>query len=266
MSTAMFGVIQSIPDRVGELRLLTGQAKETQESDEALYNALCRSCAVLIASHLEAYLKEISKALLIDLNYYLGGFDRQPPALKRAFCRKIAFYEGVPNAQIEGRIKQLMAFFDKNSVEIDLHAFTYKETPNKNPSESSMDSMFEKFGLAGVVDALSPILDPLFDNDTQTDITLVRRLKRARAKLFNFPYAPLPDDFCFLPRKRSKDAQSIWTDFVKTIMDRRHTIAHGDTLSNPTSWEELDRDVEKLSALFHGIAFSACAGVTAKSA
>lgn len=111
---------------MAELDLLIATAKNCAERDEQLYNTLCRACCVLIASHLEGFLKDLTKGLLSDLNYNREGFRNMPAPMKRAFCKKIAFYEGVEEKEINKRINQLVAFFDNNSVNIDMDAITYK--------------------------------------------------------------------------------------------------------------------------------------------
>jgi hypothetical protein len=104
MSTAAFESVNKIPLRVAELRSLSSRAREVEEIDEALYNAMCRACAVLIASHIEGAIKDVCNSVRIDLNFYLKEFRRLPTSLKRDFCKKIAFYESVPSREIDTRI------------------------------------------------------------------------------------------------------------------------------------------------------------------
>jgi hypothetical protein len=78
MSTASFELAQSIPARVDELSVLIRQAKAVQDTQESLYNAVCRACCVLMASHLEGFLKDLSTSITRDLNYNLGGFGQMP--------------------------------------------------------------------------------------------------------------------------------------------------------------------------------------------
>lgn len=41
-------------------------------------------------------------------------------------------------------------------------------------------------------------------------------------------------------------------------MGRRHIVAHGDSLNNDTTWEQLQRDVSKIQVLMYGLIFSSC--------
>lgn len=256
MSTASFDLATSIPSRIHELIILTEKAKDVQDKEEALYNALCRACCVLLASHLEGFLKELSSAVIADLNFHLGDFSRMPAAMQRAFCHKIAFYEGVPTPDIESRTKQLLTFFTSNSVAIDLRAITYKENVNKNPSTNVIE---RKLQLLGAPSALSSIATPafevVFDNNDRTNYRLVRNLRRFTSNLYHFPFRILPAPYTPLWRrsKGTKDSETLWHAFVEEVMTRRHTIAHGDTLANDTSWEELRRDAEKLRVLMYGL-------------
>lgn len=268
MSTASFSLAQSIPHRIEELRILIRKASEIEDQEEHLYNAICRGTCVLLASHLEGFLKDLSRSLLADLNYHLGSFSRMPLAMQRTFCQRIAFYEGVANEEIEARIRQLLNFFGKNSVNIDMSAFTYKENPNKNPSSSVIDSSLERLGVPNVLSSIAkPAFEVVFDNDDRTNYKLNRDMRRLISYLYFFPFKPVPEPYLPVWRKTksASGAQTIWHTFVEEVMNRRHTIAHGDTLMNDTSWEELQRDAEKLRVLMYGLLFSATSFLVIKS-
>lgn len=264
MSTAVFDVVQAVPGRMAELALLIDRAREKEVTDEPFYDALCRSCAVLLASHLEGYLKDLTRALVLDMNFYVSGFSNLPNGVKRNFCLKIAFYEGVEQREINERAKQIQAFFESNSVDVDFTAFKYRESTNKNPTSSVIDSAFEKLGLLGMVESLSPCLDGVFNNDPRTDFRIRRDLTRFRAKMYGYPYARLPTPYQFSHRttKRTKGVSlTLWETFIQEVMARRHRIAHGDTMENEVSWEELGQDVGKMHVLMHGLAFSAASAL-----
>lgn len=265
MTTATFDAVCSIPSRISELELLISNARKSVEVDEALNNALCRACCVLIASHLEGFLKDFTKGLLSDLNYNLKSFQNMPMAMKRTFCRKIAFYEGVPTTDIEKRIKQLIAFFDTHSVTIDLDSFTYKENPNRNPNASFIDAMFERFGINCIVSSLAiPSLEVVFSNDRAGNYLLRRDLKRYRSRLYHYPFAGVEEKYAFARIKKNEFVETLWHSYVEEIMTRRHSIAHGDIAGNDITWELLSDDVAKLHVLMHGVAYSAAAYFSAK--
>lgn len=146
MSTAVFSVACSIPKRIDELLRLTSLAKDVEEKCEDSYNTLCRACSVLIASHLDGFLKDLSKSIATDFNYYIKSFDKFPEAVQISFCQKIAFYEGVPKEEINQRVAQLKAFFSANHVNVDLHAFTYKENANRNSGPDVIEAALAKLG------------------------------------------------------------------------------------------------------------------------
>lgn len=260
MSTAVFLVAQSIPERLGELNLLVRHAESIEAENEPLYNSVCRACCVLIASHLEGFLKELTKAIAQDLHYNYKDFSKMPAAMKRAFCEKIVFFDGVPAKEIEARIKQLLSFFEKNSVAIDLAAFKYKESDNKNPSAAYIDSVFEKIGYSSIIKTISGgRFDFVFKNDERVNYVLLRDLAGFRSKLYLFPYSGLSGDYSFSSTvgasKSEKD--TLWHAYVEDILNRRHKIAHGDTVDNITTHNELSADIIKLGVLMHAVTYSA---------
>ena len=260
MSTASYELAQAIPDRVKELLVLVRSAKKFQNEDESLYNALCRSTCVLMASHLEGFIKELSRSIISDLNYNLDSFSQMPLAMQRTFCQKIAYYEGVSKAEVEGRIRQLINFFSKNSVYIDMTAFPYKENPNKNPSPSQIDGVMDRLGIPDILTSIAiPAYEVVFDNDDRTNYRLNRAIIRFVSHLYFFPFKAIPSPYSpnrKKERKTVKGEQTLWHTFIEETMTRRHNIVHGDILSNDTSWEELQRDTEKLRILMYGILFS----------
>lgn len=259
MTTALYELSYSIPDRLFELVTLTDTARDVQDSDEALYNAICRSCCVLLASHLEGYLKELKRSIISDLNDNAKGFAQLPTAVQRTFCLKIAEYDGVPSKEIEARVRQLMTFFTKNSVNVDMSAFPYNENVNRNPSGSFIDQSLEKIGVPSILNILDmPSLTSVFQNDDRVSYLLNRKLRSLTCKFHSYPFHPLPK--AYRPVRAGKanrsSGQSIWYTFVEDMMIRRHNVAHGDTLSNDTSWEDLKQDTDKLRVLFYGLTFA----------
>jgi hypothetical protein len=92
MTTSAFDVVQSIDLRIAELNLLVSAARSNMNNPD-LYDAICRSTGVLIASHLEGFVKDFSRSVIADLNFFGKTFSNMPKPLKRAFCHKIVFYE-----------------------------------------------------------------------------------------------------------------------------------------------------------------------------
>lgn len=261
MSTAAFESVNKIPLRVAELRSLSSRARQFEESDEAVYNAMCRACAVLIASHLEGAIKDVCDSVRIDLNFYLKEFRKLPASLKRDFCRKIAFYEGVPSKEIDTRTLQLIAFFDKNSVPVELDAFPYLANPNKNSSPTVVDRSFERFGVTGSLAAIgSEFLLSTFSEDAKKHYAIGRELRRCRSNLFNFPYqSPTSSLFCEIKKGNNENkGVNLWHTFLEEILTRRHQIAHGDTMENPTTADQLDLDISKMEVLLYALAFYFC--------
>ncbi|UNK53053.1 HEPN domain-containing protein [Rahnella aceris] len=261
MTTALYEVSQTIPIRISELNNLTDYAEFVKAKDEVIYNSLCRSTCVLISAHLEGFLKEIKKAIIQDLNFYHQGFASMPIPIQRLFCEKIAHYEGVPTSEVSTRIKQLIDFFSKNSVPVDLQAFNYKENPNKNPNADFIDLVFEKMGLRSMLNSLTKTpLERVFENNSNVNNMILRELKKLRSVLYKLPCNSFPSTYAFeyiAPKGKTAGSQSMWHSYMEQVLQRRHTVAHGDTMNNLTTSDELKSDIIKLEVLMHGILFSA---------
>jgi len=262
MSTAAFEVACSIPKRIEELNRLTSLALIEESRNEDAYNTLCRACCVLLASHLEGFLKDLGKSLATDLNFYLKSFSRMPEAMKRSFCEKIAYYEGVPADEVNQRTIQLLDFFSANSVAIDLHAFTYKENKNRNTGPDVIESALAKMGVPSVLHSMmNGRLENIFKNDVALTYAIRRDMRRYRSLLYEFPYRHLPPDYAFnytsARKNKGKAVSSLWHAFIEEVMRRRHSIAHGDTMTNDTNVTELSQDIEKIDVLMHGVLYSA---------
>lgn len=265
MSTALFEVALSIQDRRLEVEVLLDQASASVDGNDRLYKALCRACCVLLASHLEGFLKDLTRSLILDFNYHRESFSDMPDAMKRSFCERIVYFEGVPPREISNRINQLVAFFDKNSVAIELEAFSYKQSSNKNPSVDFIDTMLSKIGVPSAIHSISGSrLELVFDNDRRTNFTMLRDIKRFRSHLFHFPYKPLPPEYHFNKPKSKPTSNTIWHTLIEEIMIRRHSIAHGDTMDNIADHETLRTDIIKLDVLMHGLMYTSAAYLSLK--
>ena len=259
MSTAVFEVARSIPARIQELKRLTKLANELVEKDEDSYNTLCRACCVLLAAHLEGFVKELGQNLFLDLNFHVHSFSKMPAAMQRTFCEKIAFYQGVEQADIDQRIKQLIAFFSTQNVSIDLDAFTYKENRNRNPGPDVIESAFAKLGVPSMMQSVSDgLFDNIFKNDTSLTFCLRRDIRRFQSLLYKFPYKLLPETYKFNYKVKPRQAggAGLWQAFIEEVMRRRHSIAHGDTVANESNPTELNADIEKLEVLMYAILYS----------
>lgn len=266
MSTSTFELVHSIPLRVDEIKLLLAHATDVKERDEPFYDALCRAAAILLASHLEAFLKELSLNIISDLNDNLEQFSKMPEALKREFCYRIAFYDGVEKKEVDKRIKQLLRFFNSNSVKIDLSAFNYLQNPNKNPSVDTIQSSLDKLGVPNVLHSIDcGSFTCVFDGNMRSDYVLKRQLVAMASRVYDFPYRQMINAFSFNREKPTKGQKTLWHEFVETVMNRRHSIVHGDTLDNKSSAEELQRDAEKLLVMMYAISYSATCWFADKS-
>ena len=260
MTTFVYALAEGIPDRLSELRLSIKHAEHFSEKDEGLYSILCRAGCVLAVSSLEAFLKDVSDAIQSDLNANVDAFSKMPKSMQREFARKVVHFDNVPEDDIQKRVTHLLKFLSVNTVTIDMAAFPYKENQNRNPSANVIDHSFKRYGINSVLHCLSGSrFEVVFGNDSAADLLLRREIKRMRANLYHFPYKPLPSKFTvadWTPVKGKDVPQSMWHTYLENLLRRRHGVVHAETRDNPTSWEALRADAEKLEVLMSGVTFA----------
>ena len=261
MTTFAYTLSEGISARLAEIREIGTRAESEFDKDPIIYDILCRSGSILIVSALEAFIKDLNTAIQSDLTSNISKFSDMPKKMQREFSEKIVYFEGVPEADIKKRSNQLLKFFENNSVKIDMGAFNYRESLNKNPSANMVDSAFNRYGINSILHCLSGSkFEAVFNNDSSTDFVLKREIIRLRATLFAFPYKPMPPSFDmkdWLPLKAQSVPNSIWHTFLENMLRRRHGVVHADTRDNPTSWQAINDDSNKLEILFSGLLFAA---------
>lgn len=266
MTTAVFDVACTIQKRVKEINILIDLAKfidgkkKITDIDKSHYNIFCRSAAILISAHLEGFVNDLCKALIKDLIFQCGSFAQLPAALQRAFCEKIAFYEGVPQIDIESRIKYLIVFFSNNSVNIDMEAFPYRSSPAKNPTTSFIESSFRVIGVSNILMTISTNqYKEVFENNPSLSYKIYKEFRKNTSQFYKYPFRDCRNEL-FIAKKINSTSKtsSIWQAFIDDILTRRHKVAHGQTLDNETSWRQLASDVEKVRILMFALLHSAC--------
>jgi len=262
MTTTVFDAVRSIDVRIRELRVLLTAARDLQDN-RLLYGALCRSISVLLASHLEGFVKDLSRSAIGELNFFRKQFSHMPHSLKRAFCERVVFFEGVDKKYIEKRMAQLLEFFEKNSVAIDLEAFKYLENQNKNAAISSIDETFEKIGIVAIVRSISGgYFEGIFEDSRDKCFMINREIRRRKSLFYKYPYSSPPKLFniCSIDKAKAKE-RTIWHDYIDAILTRRHAVAHGDSMTNETNHDELENDISKLSVFMHALAYGVAFGL-----
>lgn len=257
MTTSVYSLASDMDVRLAEMRGLVSRAEKAFDTDEKLYDLLCRAGSVLLVSALEGFIKDVNVAIQTDLNLNVASFSAMPRRMQKEFTDKIAYYDSVPEVEMQKRSAQLSRFFNLNSVNIDMGAFPYKENVNKNPSANVIDIAFHKYGIQSVMHCLAGSrFEVVFDNDNVTDFLLRREIKRMRATLFRFPYRSLPKAFemtDWVPSKGQVVPVSLWHTFLENILGRRHAVVHADTRGNPTSWQALNDDINKMDIMFNAL-------------
>lgn len=261
MTTFLFALAEDFSSRLIEVKAIIARAEKAFEKDEELYDILCRAGSVMIVSGLEAFIKDIQEAIQSDINANIASFADMPSAMQKEFAYKIAYLEGASDSDVQKRAHQIAKFFRVHSVKIDMSAFPYKESTNKNPAANFVDNVFVKYGISSILYSLRGTkFENVFDGNSATTDVLRRKIKRLRSTLYKFPYRELPDTFAvtdWAGKKKPAEDSTLWHDFLGHILRRRHSVVHADARDNPTSWEGLRSDAEKLEILLAGITFAA---------
>jgi len=209
-----------------------------------------------MAAQLEGFVKDLYKGVVDDFNYCVSDFSKRPEAMQNEFCRQIAYYDGVPAADVSSRVRALKAFFSENPVHMQFGHFNYKESQNKNPGPGVINAIFSKIGVPEVVSSIAgSYFEDVFKDDSHVAYRVARECIRGRSQLFHFPYGKCPSFYAIVHKKKSP-IEGLWGDYLEGIMMRRHAIVHGDTFENSTTWESLARDCKKMDAFMHALAFS----------
>ncbi|NHN89960.1 HEPN domain-containing protein [Acetobacter conturbans] len=260
MSTAVFEVAITLPQRMGEVRKLVEKAELCNETDPEFRDALCRSASVLLVSHVEGFLKDVVSSICADLNYFVRDFSRMPESMKRDFSYRISHYDGVPKCDIEKRTNKIKEFFTINSVPIDFDFLPIKENMG-NPTVSSIDKYFTPIGINKIVSSLSSdFYHQIFSGSASSAYKLLRKCKSSYSKVYSWPYQAYSNsDFKEPPNKGDPYAtDALWATFIEDMLRRRHKIAHGSTLENTESTVNLERDINKVEIMITGIMIYAC--------
>jgi hypothetical protein len=267
MRTAVFEVANAIPLRMAEVKKLIQKAEYYEEKDEEFFNALCRSASVLLVSHIEGFLKDVVSSVCLDLNYFVSDFSKMPESLRREFVHRICYYEGIERKDLDRKIKGLMAFFDQNSVPIDLNLFSNDTVVGKNPSVHAIDKLFVPLGINKIVSCLhTEYYQSVFEGSTRATYRIIRECKANRCRVFAWPYVGFSEFEFQLPPKKGDpySGDSMWVTFIEDILERRNQIAHGAELKNDESVVSLRRDVDKAEVLITGLMLFACGQVAKK--
>lgn len=247
MSTFLNDYIHSIDEKWQEIDILITNAKKIEDSDEELYNALCRSITVLLVAHLEGFTKNLVKNVVRDLNQHCT-FSALPIAIKRTYCKKyLGSNDNKKNNAYEKSMSKLIEKFEEINCGIEDEPFFF--TKNKNPNSSVLKTVFNNFGITNIFEYLNgSSIEAMFSwshLEIKSSAVDLRKIILDGTEIF--PYTIIMDGYGF--EKNKSKAKTLWEEFLEQINQKRHSIAHGNVFQNAQTVLELEVTKSKILLL-----------------
>ena len=244
----------SLNNRLHEIDIILNEAKVNIDTDEQLYNTLCRSAQVLLSAHFEGYLKELVNNALEDINHY-SCFRDANNELKRRFCEYFIFQTKDESKGRENhvRITELIGIFNNLDTKFKKEYFSSGE--NHNPKASVLDKIAAQFGIKDFFRQIKKSnLDLVFSNTNAENIEVCERIKNyLLSTTINYPY--ITELKIFEIDVNKNDSDNLWDAFLSELLKRRHDIAHGKEIENSVGHSVIESDKVKIEIL--GYAFTA---------
>lgn len=253
MSTFVHDSLISLDERWSEVDTLLDAAKQ-YIVNEKLHHALCRSAVVLIVAHLEGFIKDAAKCIIMDINRH-SSFRSSTKHIKKTFCSLFASQDHC--------IKELIDIFDGLDVKIRVDPFISGNSDN--PSPTVIERVASKFGLKSFFKKLigSELEDAFSGTFSEVD-ALSRRLKDHVIQWVEaYPYNV--DSSVFRVSaidKVSFNGRTLWEEFIDDLLKIRNGIAHGASLSNALSIEDILERKMKVFILQFSFLLLLCERVT----
>ncbi len=242
MNTFLYDLALETEDRWREVDSLISHAEKTENIDKLFHDALCRAIIVLTVAQLERYVRDIAKCTLQDINKF-SSFAETPSDLKRTFCK--TFLDGLPSGlDTENRTQSLIKVFDSLSPKFILDPFLVEDARgnNKNPSPNIISRIFINFGIKDIFVRLhNSKIDTVFNGEPSEANTVIRELREhVLEKLQYFPYQTDSGVLEIKPSTEiSKKNKTLYQEFLDELLNQRNNVAHGSSLPNSKTIQEL---------------------------
>lgn len=244
MTTYVYELATSLDERWQEVNILIQKASEEENSNQGLYDALCRATVLLIVAHFESFLKETTRAIIRDINTF-STFSKSPMAFKRTFCKVFIDPNDGDFKEAELKTQKLIGILDGLDTKFSFESFLVETAygNNKNPSPSMITKISTNFGVRNVFSWLySQKIDIVFNGVRSEIEALIAELREhVIGNTENYPYSLNIARFEIAePNSKSNPtARSFWETFLDDLMKSRNDIAHGSTLKNSLSIRDL---------------------------
>lgn len=241
-------LLSTLDSRWDEISILLTTAKDCEQSNERLHDAICRSICVLMVAHFEGFYKDLIKNVIEDLKVN-NNFSELSTHIQRNYCG--IFIDPKSSPETKNKITEsLIEKFKEVNIVIAHDPFLF--TKNENPKPQIIEQIFENLGIKKIFEILaSSDYEVIFQEENGV---LERKIGELRTELNNYSYSyPYEYDrsyFNMNPTVNKKLKQrTLWQEFLDEINRRRHGIAHGTNIDNHHSVEELNVTKNKLRYL-----------------
>lgn len=261
MATFVADYLDTVELQWSEVDILIHEATRVQNSNEELYNALCRSITILIVAHMEGFIKGAAKNIIND--YASIKFKDLPQSLKRTFCKKYLGFDDKALPSYHQAMQSMIDDFEKsNDFKISHEPFMLDK--NKNPKPDMIDNIASRFGVSDIFKNLHESrFDTIFSmTSPQIKTTLEFASKIAKRKFDTFPYQLRKN--IYFTKPKNFHGRSLWQTFLDNLNQKRHKIAHGNDFNNADDISSLIELKDKVRILQYSFLFIVCAEVCNK--
>ncbi|WP_419227611.1 HEPN domain-containing protein [Alteromonas sp. OM2203] len=258
MQSNVYSLLISSKERWEEIELLLEKATPDNSDcqiEQKFKNSLCRASCVLMVSHLEGFLKDLSKALIDDLNHNLEYKDI-PESVRRTACSHFLPEGAKSSAHYVNRLDE--EFSNSPSYKLNSDAF---QLDNKNPKEDVVRKIMSNFGIQNIFKNLHKSrFEVVFESYSKAIRYLDRMEKVALATTEIFPYNCRTKSFNF--KTTNYSGTTLWETFLQDINFVRHKIVHGSSLDSERSIGSIKDSLTKIRLFQYLVTYISCSYVT----
>lgn len=265
MSTHLHELVSSTSSRWSEIDTLFRVADSanivSMPGPEAIEKASRRAIVVLTVAHVEGFVKDATRAVVSDLNKF-GTFSGLPNATQRIFVRQFTGHDsngGAGSAEANQRELELIRRFSALDAKIDHEPYTQGTA---NPTPEVLSKICRGLGAGSPFAAISGSrLDDVFSVGLQEALLMLQELEiHLLEGLQVYPYQMKPEQFGIKIGPEGKRAATLWTTFLDDLLLQRHKIAHGASLDDSQSTDELRVTVVKAKIMIYATVLVLCSG------
>jgi hypothetical protein len=257
MQSNVYSLLISSKERWEEIELLLEKATPNLNDcpvEQRFKSSLCRASCVLMVSHLEGFLKDLSKALIDDLNHNLEYKDL-PKSVRRTACCHFLPDGAESSTHYINRLDE--EFSNSPSYKLNSEAF---QLDNKNPKEDVVRKIMSNFGIQNIFKNLHQSrFEVVFESYSKASRYLCRMEKLALATTEFFPYECRPKSFNFKATKYN--GSTLWETFLQDINFVRHKIVHGSSLDSERSLDSIKDALTKVRLFQYLVTYISCSYV-----